>query len=404
MRRYISLLVALVFFVSGCASSTGSSTSQSPTKQPSSTLRSTTTLVPTATSNLPASSLPGIQLPPGFQISVYARGLNTPRFMTIGPNGVLLVANRGSNSVVALLPGSSPTQVAKSNTVVSDLHDPTSLDMDGGYLYIGEGSSIARVQLGNDLHAGPVERIITGLPDGGQHATRTVLIGPDDHIYVSIGSDCNVCQESNPYRAAVWVYNLDGSHGRLYAKGLRNAVGMQVNPGNKQIWVTNNGRDYMGDDTPPETVYTLTDQGEYGWPRCHAGDIPDPQFGQGANPCQGVQKPLVTMQAHSAPLGLAFYPSNATQFPEQYRNNLYIAFHGSWNRSVPTGYKVVRVPLKDGKVAGPAEDFATGWLQGNGSVTGRPAGVTVAPDGSLFVSDDTHNVIYHIWYRYLGHT
>ena len=398
MRRYISLLLALIFFVSGCASSSSSGTSQSPTKQPP-TPRPTATPVPTATPKLPASSIAGLQLPPGFQISVYAPDLDTPRFMTIGPNGVLLVANRGSNAVVAFMPASSPTQAAKSLTLVSGLHDPTSLDMHGGYLYIGEGSSIARVQLGNDLQAGPIERIITGLPDGGQHATRTVLIGPDNHIYVSIGSDCNVCQESNPYRAAVWVYNLDGSHGRLYAKGLRNAVGMQVNPWNNQIWVTNNGRDLMGENTPPETVYTLTDQGDYGWPRCHAGNIPDPQFGQSADACQGVQKPLVTMQAHSAPLGLAFYPPNATQFPEQYQNSLYIAFHGSWNRSVPTGYKVVRVPLKDGKVAGPAEDFAAGWLQGNGSVTGRPAGVTAAPDGTLFVSDDTHNVIYHIWYR-----
>ncbi|HEX9134190.1 MAG TPA: PQQ-dependent sugar dehydrogenase [Ktedonobacteraceae bacterium] len=397
MRKYICLLVALILFVSGCASATDSNTSQTPPEQPGASPRAT--LVPAATTNLPASSIQGIQLPTGFQISVYARGLSTPRFMTIGPNGVLLVANRGRNTVVALVPGASPTQAAKSLTLVSGLHDPTSLDMHGSYLYIGEGSSIARVQLSNDLHAGPVERIITGLPDGGQHSTRTVLIGPDNHIYVSIGSDCNVCQEVNPYRAAVWIYNMDGSQGRPFAKGLRNAVGMQVNPWTTKVWVTNNGRDLMGDNTPPETVYTLIDQGDYGWPRCHAGDIPDPQFGQSPNACQGVQKPLVTMQAHSAPLGLAFYPPNVEQFSLQYQNSLYIAFHGSWNRSVPTGYKVVRVPLKDGTVAGPAEDFATGWLKSNGTVTGRPAGVTVAADGTLFVSDDTYNVIYHIWYR-----
>jgi glucose/arabinose dehydrogenase len=319
--------------------------------------------------------------------------------MTMGPNGVLLVANRAGNAVVALLPGSSSIQAARSLTLVSGLHDPTSLDMYNGYLYIGEGSSIARVQLGTDLQPGPVERIITDLPNGGQHSTRTVLIGPDHHIYVSIGSDCNVCQESDPHRATIWVYHLDGSQGRLYAKGLRNAVGMQINPWNEQIWVTNNGRDYLGDNTPPETIYALTDQGDYGWPRCHAGDIIDPQFGQTASACQGVQQPLVRMQAHSAPLGLAFYPPNVKQFPALYQNSLYIAFHGSWNRSVPTGYKIVRVPLKDGQVAGPAQDFATGWLQSTGSVTGRPVGVTVAPDGSLFISDDTYNVIYHIWYR-----
>ena len=230
MRRYICLLVALILFVSGCASPTGSSPSQSPTAQPGSTLRSTATPMPTGTSNLPTSSIPGIHLPPGFQISVYAQDLNTPRFMTIGPNGVLLVANRGSNSVVALIPGVSPIQVAQSLMLVNGLHDPTSLDMYGGYLYIGEGGSIARVQLGNDLHPGSVERIITDLPAGGQHSTRTVLIGPDNHIYVSIGSDCNACQESDPHRAAVWVYNLDGSGGRLYAKGLRNAVGNAGQP------------------------------------------------------------------------------------------------------------------------------------------------------------------------------
>jgi glucose/arabinose dehydrogenase len=252
MRRYLSLLVALMFFVSGCASPTGSSPSQSPTAKPTSTLRSTATPVPTATPNLPASSIPGIQLPPGFQISVYARGLNTPRFITIGPNGVLLVANRGSNSVVALIPGASPIQAAKSLTLVSNLHDPTSLHMHGGYLYIGERTSIARVQLGNDLHAGPVERIITGLPASGQHTTRTVLIGPDGRLYVSIGSSCNVCVESDPHRAAVWVYNLDGSGGHRYARGLRNAVGMAVNPWTKQVWVTVNGRDYLGENSPPK--------------------------------------------------------------------------------------------------------------------------------------------------------
>lgn len=387
MRRMLFALVALAFFVSGCAASSAPNPA---TGQPGSTTQPGTP---------PEASLPGIHLPPGFQISVYAQGLHTPRFMTIGPNGVLLVANRSSGSVVALLPGASPAQAGQTRTLLSGLHDPTSLVMDGGYLYIGEGNAVARVQLGNDLNPGPITRIITGLPDGGQHSTRTVLIGPDRRIYVAIGSDCNVCLETDLHRAAIWVFNLDGSQGRLYAKGLRNAVGMEVNPWNKQIWVTNNGRDLLGDNIPPETVYRLVDQGDYGWPRCHAGTIHDPQYGQTANACQGVQQPLVSMQAHSAPLGLAFYPPTASQFPAQYQNSLYIAFHGSWNRSVATGYKIVRVPLKNGSVAGPAADFATGWLPASGPVTGRPVDVTVAPDGSLFVSDDTFNVVYHIWYR-----
>lgn len=380
MRRLIYLLCLFALVLSACATPDATS-SGSPSTAP-----------------LAASSIAGLHLPPGFQISAYAQGFEQPRFMTIGPNGTLLVANRGAGSIMGLVPGSDPTRAAHSLTLVQGLHDPTSLDMHDGYLYIGESASIARVKLDASLHVGALERIIS-LPEGGQHVTRTVLVGPDDHIYVAMGSTCNVCQETDPHRAAVWVYNLDGSQGRLFAKGLRNAVGLAINPWNQQIWATNNGRDLLGDDTPPETVYHLIDQGDYGWPRCHAGTIPDPTFGQAASACQGVQQPLVRMQAHSAPLGLAFPPPQATQFPPAYRNSLYVAFHGSWNRSVPTGYKVVRVPLKDGQVAGSAEDFLTGWLQSDNAVTGRPAGLTFAPDGTLFVSDDAQGTIYHIWYQ-----
>ena len=388
MRRILYLACFTLFFLSSCApSNTSHSAGAQATEQP------------TATALRPSSSLPNINLPAGFQISVYARGLKSPRFMTIGPNGVLLVANRAANSIIAFPPGNSPTQAGTARVIASNLNDPTSLVMHNGYLYVGEGSSIARMALGNDLKAGPIQRIITDLPLGGQHSTRTVLIGPDNHIYVAIGSDCNVCIEQDPHRAAIWVYNMDGSQGHLFARGLRNAVGMAVNPWTQRIWADVNGRDLLGDDIPPETVYELTNQGDYGWPRCHAGNIRDPQFGQAPTACQGVQQPLVKMQAHSAPLGMDFYPINATQFPVNYRNSLYIAFHGSWNRTMPTGYKVVRIPLHNGTVAGPPEDFITGWLSSNGSVSGRPVGITFAPDGTLFVSDDNDGTIYHIWYQ-----
>jgi glucose/arabinose dehydrogenase len=396
VRRILYLTSFILFFLSGCAS----------TATPPSQLPTQATQGPTATQSAraadryaPTSGIPGIHLPAGFQISVYATGLQTPRFMTHGPNGTLLVANRGANSIVAFPTGASAAHAGTPRVVASNLNDPTSLVIHDGYLYVGEGSSIARMALGNDLKAGPIQRIITDLPLGGQHSTRTVLIGPDQHIYVSIGSDCNVCMEQDPHRAAIWAYNMDGSQGHLYAQGLRNAVGMAINPRTQQIWVDVNGRDNLGDNIPPETVYTLTDQGDYGWPRCHGGNIPDPQFGQAPNACQGVQQPLVKMQAHSAPLGMDFYPVNVTQFPTEYRDGLYIAFHGSWNRTTPTGYKVVRIPLLHGSVAGPAEDFISGWLKSDGSVSGRPAGLTIAPDGSLFVSDDMNGAIYHIWYR-----
>jgi len=330
-------------------------------------------------------------------MSVYAGGLNVPRFITIGPQGVLLVAERGANRVIALPAGSSVKSAGKPIVIASNLNSPTSLIMYNGFLYVGEGASIARMALGDDLKVGSVQRIITDLPEGGQHSTRTVLIGPDNHIYVSIGSSCNVCIESDPHRAAIWQYNIDGSNGHLYARGLRNAVGMDINPWTQQIWIDVNGRDLMGNNTPPETVYSLIQNADYGWPRCQSGDIIDPDFGQ-AGACNGVQQPLIKMQAHSAPLGMAFYPPDAKLFPHYYQSSLYIAFHGSWNRSTPTGYKVVRIPLNNGQIAGPAQDFITGWLKDNGSVSGRPVGLAFANDGSLFVSDDQGGKIYHVWY------
>lgn len=394
MRAHIAslLLSILILLLVGCENFSAPPGVAQPTSNRASQA--------TPTLSQAVKSIPGyLHLPPGFQVSIYASGLHAPRFITMGPNGVLLVADQGSGSIIAFPPGNSTLHAGAPIVVATHLNSPTSLDMYDGFLYVGEGSSIARMALGSDLKAGPIQRIITGLPLGGQHWTRTVLIGPDNHIYVSIGSDCNVCIEKDPYRAAIWVYNLDGSGGRLYAKGLRNAVGLAVNPWTQQIWIDVNGRDYLGDNAPPETVYALVDHGDYGWPRCHAGNIHDPQFGQSPDACEGVQHPLVDMQAHSAPLGLAFYPIEATQFPAQYRDSLYIAFHGSWNRSIPTGDKIVRIPLHNGQVAGPVQDFLTGWMAASGTYLDRPVGVTFAPDGSLFISTDEDGLIYHVWYN-----
>lgn len=334
-----------------------------------------------------------VHLPPGFHASVFYSGLSSPRFITFSPDGTLFVAERGKGSIVAL---PDPHHVGKAQNrvvVVSGLDDPTSLLFYNGALYVGEQSRISRFTLGPDLHVTTRQVIVPNLPTGGDHTTRTILAGPDGNLYLSIGSTCNVCVESDPHRAAIWVYHLDGSGGRLYSRGLRNAVGMAVNPWNRQIWVTVNGRDYMGDNTPPETIYALQDGGNYGWPRCQAGDIIDPDYGH-AGDCKGVVQPLLNMQAHSAPLGLAFY--NAPQFPQRY-HGLFVAFHGSWNRSIPTGFKVVFIPLDaSGRITGPAQDYATGWLTNNDTAVGRPVGLAVGPDGALYISDDKAGMIYRI--------
>jgi glucose/arabinose dehydrogenase len=335
-----------------------------------------------------------LTLPAGFRADVFASGLDTPRFMTVGPEGALLVTERGTGNIVALRDPTHTGKATGKTVIASGLDQPTSVDYVDGKLYVGETSRITRFNLDSALKSSDKTALIPNLPASGQHTTRTVLVGPDGRLYVAVGSSCNVCNESDPRRAAVWVYQPDGSGGRLYAKGLRNAVGLAVNPWNKQILATNNGRDLMGDDTPPETVNALRDGADFGWPRCHAGDVIDPDFGKTGS-CDGVAQPLVKMQAHSAPLGLAFNPDDG--FPAQY-HGLFVAFHGSWNRSVPTGYKVVFIPLDgNGKVSGQPQDFATGWLV-SGKALGRPVGLTVGADGALYVSDDTGGRVYRITY------
>jgi glucose/arabinose dehydrogenase len=264
----------------------------------------------------------------------------------------------------------------------------------GTLLMVGEHSRVDALTLEADHRATGRTALVPNLPTDGVHGTKTAVWGADGRLYVAMGSSCNVCNEGDERRAAVSVYSADGSAGRVYAKGLRNAVGLALNPWTGVIWATVNGRDLLGDDTPPEMVVALADGADYGWPRCHAGTVVDPEFG-GSQGCAGVTPPVATMQAHMAPLGLAFYQSGP--FPAPYANSLYIAFHGSWNRSSKVGYKVMRVPLRDGAVAGPAEDFLTGFLAtADATAAGRPAGVAVARDGSLLVADDKGGFIYRV--------
>ncbi len=317
--------------------------------------------------------------------------------MALGPDGQLYVAERGADRIIRL-PDENGDGVADRIEVVADgMNAPSSIAFfQDGSLYVGETEQIVR--LGRPDAQGVFQQrdvVVSGLPADGQHTTRTVLFSPDwQTLYVSIGSSCNVCNETDPRRATIMRFNPDGSGGEIYARGLRNAVGLAIRPGTDELWATNNGRDYMGDDVPPDTIQIVHAGDDFGWPRCHAGDVVDPEFG-GPGACDGVAQPNVKLQAHSAPLGLTFYTGH--QFPSDYNGSLLVAFHGSWNRTVPTGYKVVRIPMQGGQ-PGPVEDFATGWLPGDGSAWGRPVDVLTAPDGSLWVSDDTGGMIYRIFY------
>jgi glucose/arabinose dehydrogenase len=392
-RKKILTILSLSGLLGGCTLRIGSPSQLSATPAPTAIQLQETSEVETPPGMRPPSE--PITLPPGFAIAVYAQDLAGPRMMAVGPSGELYVAERGADRIIRL-PDQDEDGLADQVQVVADgLDAPSSLAFyKDGSLYVGETTRVLR--LSEPDAAGVFQMrdvIVDGLPTGG-HSTRTVLFSPDwEILFVSIGSSCNVCLENDLRRAAIVRYNPDGSGEQIYASGLRNAVGITFRPGTDELWATNNGRDLMGDDLPPETINLVRMGDDFGWPRCHSGRISDPEFG-GQDACQGVAPPAVEMQAHSAPLGLTFYTGD--QFPEAYRGDLFVAFHGSWNRSVPTGYKVVRIPFQNGE-PGPLQDFAVGWLV-NGSAWGRPVDVITASDGSLFVSDDGGGKIYRIFY------
>jgi glucose/arabinose dehydrogenase len=312
--------------------------------------------------------------------------------MALSPDGRLFVTEMFAGRVT-ILPDSKGVGKADRHVVyASGLNHPHGIVFHKGFLYVAETTRVIRYRYQNgDERAPRAQVIISGLPTGG-HFTRTIIFGPDDKLYLSVGSSCNVCIERNPLRAAITQYNDDGSGRRIFATGLRNAVGMAWNPLDGRLWVTENGRDYLGDNIPPDEINVVRQGGFYGWPYAYGDRVPDPEFGRLAP--EKVRKsipPKINIQAHSAPLGLMFY--TGSMFPAEYGNNLFVAYHGSWNRSVPTGYKVVRFPISNESVTGAQQDFITGWLQGR-AAWGRPVGLLQGRSGELYVTDDTGGRIY----------
>jgi len=356
------------------------------------------------TVNYPGSSgdpMPGdslqtrIRLPPGFAITTYASGIGDARFLRFTPKGDLLVTSPRQGKVI-LLESSGVGATANARVLLADLNRPHGIDLHDGWLYIGEGDAIARVRFAAETRqvSGEAQRIAT-LPSGGNHWTRTVVVGPDGYLYVSIGSTCNVCVEKDPRRAAIVRYQLDGSGEEIYATGLRNSVGFAWRPGTNDLFATDNGRDLLGDDFPPCELNRIVQGGFYGWPYANGNRIPDPDHGKGEEARIAASiPPAHGFQAHTAPLGIAFY--TGSMFPERYRGAAFVAEHGSWNRSTKSGYKVVALILgPEGDIR--EEDFATGFEIAE-KVSGRPVDVAVGPDGAIYVSDDFTGSVYRIAY------
>jgi len=344
-----------------------------------------------------ATALDGkLSVPAGFTVRYFAKELSGVRFMALGPGGVVYATQPRSGRVIRL-PDANHDGVADSvEVVVTGLRQPHGLAFHKGALWVANTDGVVRVPLGaNGLAAGaPV--YVNHYEAGGGHWSRTVIFGRDSAMYVSVGSTCNICIEQSTDRAAVLRFNEDGSGKRVFSSGLRNAVGLAVNPRTGAIWATQNERDDLRpehENLPPEEINILADGADYGWPYCYGERVPNPEYNDAAR-CARTVPPALGMQAHSAPLGITFL-DRAGRLPAEYRGDALVAFHGSWDRSVPTGAKVVRVHVRNDQPVS-VEDFITGWQQPNGSRWGRPVDVLVASDGSVLVSDDSGGAIYRV--------
>jgi glucose/arabinose dehydrogenase len=338
-----------------------------------------------------------LKLPPGFHIGIFASGLSGPRMMALSPDGRLFVTEMEGGRVT-IFPDTRGMGKADAHiTYASGLNHPHGIVFHNGYLYIAETTRVIRYKFSpGDISAPRSETIISGIPTQG-HFTRTITFGPKDgKLYLSVGSSMNVGIERNPLRAAITRYNADGTGRETFASGIRNAVGLAWNPSTGDLWATINGRDYLGDNLPPDEVTIIRKGGFYGWPYAYGDRVPDPEYGR-MSPAKVRETipPTIPIQAHSAPLGLAFY--TGSMFPAEYRGNLFVAYHGSWNRSTPTGYKVVRFVIQNGKPVGDQHDFITGWLQG-GNAWGRPVGILEGKHGELYITDDTGGRVYRVTY------
>jgi len=336
-----------------------------------------------------------LSLPGGFEMSVFAKDLPGARVIVQDGLGNFWVS-QPSQGIVSHLEVDNEGAVVKTSQPFRGLKRPHGLAIDpqnGTLLYIAEEDKISRAS----LYSEAAPETLVNLPSGGGHFTRTLGFGPDDRLYVSIGSSCNVCVESDERRAAIYSMNRDGSDLKKHADGLRNAVFFTWSYVDGAMWATEMGRDHLGDDLPPDEINIVQEGAHYGWPYCYGKQIRDTSFMSFSGfDCSGTEPSYIDLQAHSAPLGLAFVPEEG--WPEAMWYDLLVAYHGSWNRTSPTGYKIVRFILdENGKVEG-MEDFVSGWLTSEGAL-GRPVGIMVSPGGIMYVTDDHAGVVYKIIYK-----
>lgn len=339
-----------------------------------------------------------IKLPAGFTIDVFAEVENA-RSLAMSPSGVIYVGNKDKDKVYAVKDTDGDFKADKRWTIASGLNMPNGVAFKDGDLYIAEVSKISKIAgIESKLANPPKPQVINeNYPTDTHHGWKYIAFGPDGKLYVPVGAPCNICEPKDEIYASITRINPDGSGREIYAKGVRNSVGFTWHPTTKELWFTDNGRDMLGDDIPSCELNHAPKEGmHFGYPYCHEGSVKDPEFGN-KRPCSDFVAPADKLGPHVAPLGLKFYSGD--QFPSQYKNQLIVAEHGSWNRSRKSGYNLTLVKMSNNKVTG-HELFASGWLdEASQKVWGRPVDVLELPDGSLLVSDDQANVIYRIAYK-----
>ncbi|MAR65111.1 MAG: sorbosone dehydrogenase [Flammeovirgaceae bacterium] len=348
-----------------------------------------------------------ISLPDGFKIDVYASGVENARSMTISPSGTVFVGNRKADNVFALIDSDKDGKVDKKYLITDKLTNmPNGVVFHNGNLYVAE---VNKIWLFEDVEKNlqkidavgyyPEEPILISdkFPSDKHHGWKYISIGPDNKLYVPVGAPCNICESKDEIYSTITRMDLDGKNQEIYARGVRNTVGFTWHPETGEMWFTDNGRDMLGDNYPPcELNRVQVPNKHYGYPYCHGGDISDPEFGS-KYPCDNFVKPVQNLGPHVAPLGLKFYDGN--MFPEKYKGDIFIAEHGSWNRTKKIGYRISRVKIENNKSLG-YEPFIYGWLEKDkNDAWGRPVDIVFLEDGSMLISDDYANVIYRVTYE-----
>ncbi len=347
----------------------------------------------------PAGFLPSV--PAGFHINIFAKDFKVPRFLAVAPDGDIFLADTGAGKVVVLGDPQHTGGAQRREDFAVGLNRPFGIAFHEDYVYVGNTGEVVRFRYDKQTskRLSEAEHILD-LPAGGGHFTRTLAFSKDGKkLYISVGSSSNIDLEKDQRRAAVLVCDPDGKNARIFSSGLRNAVGLAVEPSTGEVWVSVNERDELGDNLPPDYFTSLKDGGFYGWPYSYIGDNVDPRVKpQQPDLVAKAIIPDVLLGAHVAPLQFAFYTGK--QFPESYRGGAFVAEHGSWNRATRAGYQVAFVAFKNGKASADPVPFLTGLVPdpGGRNVNGRPVGVAVAPDGALLVSDDGAGVVYRVSY------